>query len=86
MKTRLHTPAPEHEIAYQDICVLLNKHAGKLDALEMLAVASNMLGKLVAMQDQRKITPSMAMEIVAQNIESGNQQVLAQLAQSKGRA
>jgi hypothetical protein len=86
MKTRLHTAAPEHQVAYQDIVALLNKYAGKLDALEMLAVASNMLGKLVAMQDQRKVTPAMAMEIVAQNIESGNQEVLAQLAQSKGRA
>lgn len=86
MKTRLHTASPKHEIAYQDICALLNKHAGSLDALEMLAIASNMLGKLVAMQDQRKITPAMAMEIVAQNIESGNKQVLYQLAQSKGRA
>lgn len=86
MKTRLHTAAPEHEVAYQDICALLNKHAGKLDAIEMLAVAANMLGKLVAMQDQRKFTPAAVMEVVAQNIESGNRQVLAQLTQSRGSA
>jgi hypothetical protein len=83
---RLHLAKPEHEIAYQEIVQLVNKHAGKLTALEMLAVASNMLGKLVAMQDQRTVSPSMAMEVVALNIEHGNKMVLDQLAQSKGHA
>ena len=82
----VHQAKPEHEIAYQDLCVLVNKHADKLSAIELLAVASNMLGKLVAMQDQRAVSPAMAMEVVARNIESGNQQVLAQLSQSRGRA
>lgn len=82
----LHQAKPEHEVAYQDLCALVNKHADRLSALELLAVAANMLGKLVALQDQRKVTPSMAMEVVAQNIEHGNQQVLAQIAQSKGSA
>ncbi len=82
----LKTAKPEHEVAYQDLCALVNKHAGKLSSLELLAVASNMLGKLVALQDQRTVTPAMAMEVVAQNIEHGNKQVLQQLAASKGRA
>ncbi len=77
---------PEHEIAYQDLCALVNRHASKLSALELLAVAANMVGKLVALQDQRTVTPALAMETVAQNIESGNQQVLAQIAHSKGSA
>lgn len=82
----LHLAKPEHEAAYQDLCALVNKHADKLDALELLAVAANMLGKLVALQDQRKITPSKAMEVVARNIEHGNKQVLDQLFHSKGSA
>jgi hypothetical protein len=45
-----------------------------------------MLGKLVALQDQRTVLPAMAMEIVAQNIECGNKQVLERLSQSKGIA
>lgn len=65
----LHQAKPEYEVAYQDLCALVNKHADCLSALELLAVAANMLGKLVALQDQRKVTPSMAMEVVAQNIE-----------------
>ena len=82
----LHIAKPEHEVLYQELIALVNKHAGHMDALQMLAVASNMLGKLVALQDQRTVTPAHAMEVVAQNIEHGNQQVLQQLAQSKGRA
>jgi hypothetical protein len=81
----VHQAKPQHEIAYQDICSLLKKHAG-IPPLEMLAVAANMLGKMIAMQDQRTVTPEMAMEVVAKNIESGNQQVLAELSQSRGSA
>lgn len=82
----LHLAKPEHEVAYQDLCALVSKHAAKLTAMELLAVAANMLGKLVALQDQRTMTPAKAMEIVARNVEHGNQQVFDHLAQSKGGA
>lgn len=82
----IHIAKPEHEVAYQDLCALVNKHAGKLSSLELLAVASNMIGKLIALQDQRTVSPSAAMELVAKNIEYGNQQILNQLSQSKGNA
>ena len=86
MKTRLQVANPEHEIAYQDLVALVRKHAGHLSSMEMLAIASNMLGKLVAMQDQRTVTPAMCMEIVAQNIEEGNRQAVAEVQNSKGSA
>lgn len=82
--TKLQLANEEHEVAYADICELVRKHAGKLTAVELLAVAANMLGKLVAMQDQRTITPDDAMEIVVQNIEKGNKQVFDQLRNHKG--
>ena len=77
---------PEHEVAYQDLCALMNKHADKLSSLEILAVGANMVGKLVAMQDQRTVTPKQAMDIVVKNFELGNQQVIEQLTITKGRA
>jgi hypothetical protein len=77
---------PEHEIAYQEICALVNKHADKIDALELLAIAANMVGKLLALQDQRTVTPSMALEVVSKNIELGNAQALEQVSASQGRA
>ena len=86
MKTRLHVAAPEHEVAYQDIVALVRKHGEHLSAVEMLAIAANMLGQLCAMQDQRSLTPAMVMEIVAQNVEEGNRQAVANIQQSKGSA
>ncbi len=82
----VHLANPEYEVAYQDLCQLVNRHADKLTSLELLAVAANMLGKIVALQDQRTVSPSTAMEIVAKNLEYGNKQVLDQLCQSKGTA
>ena len=77
---------PEHEVAFQDLCKLVSKHADKLSSLELLAVAANMVGKLVALQDQRTVTPAEAMEVVAKNLELGNQQVMKQLAATRGNA
>jgi len=82
----LQLAKPEHEVAYQDLVKLVRKHAHKLSALELLAVAANMLGKLIALQDQHSVTIEMAMELVAKNIEHGNQQVLARLNKTEGSA
>lgn len=82
----VHLAKQEHEVAYQDICALMTKHAGKLTPLELLAIGANMIGKLVAMQDQRKVSPALAMETVAANIESGNRQVIEQLRGGVGSA
>jgi len=81
----IHKAKAEHEVAYQDLCALVSKHAHKLSSLELLAVAANMLGKLIAMQDQRTVTREMAMDVVTQNIEHGNQDVVRQLTRSQGR-
>jgi tRNA threonylcarbamoyladenosine modification (KEOPS) complex Cgi121 subunit len=75
---------PEHEVVYQDLCALVNKHAASISAMEILAIASNMVGKLVAMQDQRTVSPSMAMEVFAKNIEAGNRQILDSIMKSRG--
>lgn len=87
MKTSVHIAKPEHEVAYQDICNLVSKHAAKVSSLELLAIAANMLGKLIALQDQRTVTPKMAMEVVARNIEFGNETILKNLTvETKGTA
>jgi hypothetical protein len=77
---------PEHEVAYADLCVLVNKHADALTAVQLLAIAANMLGKLVALQDQREVTSQQAMEIIARNLELGNRQVLDALIKTAGSA
>ena len=77
--------APEHEILYQDLLVLINRHP-TLNAREVLAVAANMVGKIVAMQDQRATTPEEALDIVMDNIEEGNKQVVDLMFNSQGSA
>ena len=77
---------PAHEVAYVDLCALVSKHSAQLTAAEMLALAANMLGKLVAMQDQRVMTKDIAMEIIARNLEQGNHQMVAQISQTVGSA
>ena len=55
-----------------------------LPPMEMLAVMAYTTGQLIAMQDQRKVTPDMAMELVATNIEAGNAHAIAGLLDTKG--
>lgn len=81
---KLQPADPAHEVAYQDLCALVSKHASKLTPIELLAIASNMLGKLLAMQDQRVTTVAMANEVIALNIEEGNRQVIDGLLRGKG--
>lgn len=79
-----HPAKPEHEVAYQDLCGLLARHKDKLTALEMLAIAANLVGKLVAMQDQTAVSTEIAMQVVSKNIEHGNQQAIAAFSSTAG--
>lgn len=85
-KGHIEATGPEHEQFYQDLIKLVKKYTGELSSAEMLAVAANMLGKLAAMQDQRNMTESHAMEIIIHNFELGNKQVIDKLNRSKGNA
>lgn len=70
------------QIAFRDDMLAALRRHQHLRPDEMLAVASHFVGQLVAMQDQRKLTPAMAMQIVASNIEAGNQGVIEELSGS----
>lgn len=84
VKDRPTTPA--HEIAFQDVAALLAKHAGALTPIELLAVAANMVGKIIALQDPYVTTSAVAMEVVFANIEEGNAQARAGLNNPQGSA
>lgn len=77
---------PEHEVLYQDLAKLLGRHGDKITAEEMLAIGANMLGKLLAYQDQRTMTRERGLEIIIKNIEKGNEQAIAEVMNSRGRA
>lgn len=79
-------PTPDH-VAFRDDCIeLLRKHAGHLDAIDMLALACHLVGQLMAMQDQRKYTKDDLLKILMANIEKGNAEVIENLVKSKGAA
>ena len=83
---KIATPNINHVAFRNDLLALLNQHAGTLDATEMLALAAHTTGQLIAFQDQRRITPEMAMKCVADNIEQGNREAMSGLDAAKGRA
>lgn len=76
-------PTKEQTAFRDEMVAVLRKHE-HLRADEMLAVASYFVGQLIALQDQRKVTPSMAMELVASNIEAGNQHALTEVMSAGG--
>lgn len=86
MPIKVKLAEDKHKVAYADLMALVAKHADSVNADELLAIAANMVGKLLAMQDQRTMTPAMGMETVAQNIEAGNAEMIEQLLATKGNA
>jgi hypothetical protein len=75
---------PKHTAFRDDLVAVLKKH--DLTAPEMLALAAHLTGQLVALQDQTTMTPERAMDIVAANLELGNQAIIGDLLASKGVA
>ncbi len=65
---------------------LLKEHTGNLDSSEMLAVAAQMIGQMIAMMDQRKWTSDAIMALLIANIEAGNRSVLDAISDTKGSA
>jgi hypothetical protein len=86
MKTNFKEPTPDHRAFRDDLLAIMNKHAGALDASDMMALAAYTVGQLMAMQDARKWTPALAMEVVSRNIEAGNAQAIADADKWMGRA
>lgn len=78
-------PKGPHEEFYRIMSQTLNSEPFKsMPAEELLAVASNFLGKLCALQDQSRYTSAQIMEIVIKNLEIGNQQMLREVQSAGG--
>lgn len=87
MKATVYKAEAKHQTFRSDCLEIFKKHGNDLTSQEMLALASHLVGQLIAMQDQRTMTSGAAMEIVAQNIEVGNADVFSDLAtKSEGSA
>lgn len=57
----------------------LKPYIDELSSMEVLAIMSQVVGQLVALQDQTKYTPEAVMKTVAVNVEYGNKMVIDDL-------
>lgn len=69
----------KHEAVFLELTELLDRHSKDASAYELLAIAGNMVGKIIAMLP-KSVTPPMAIECLMQNVMAGNQQA-ARIAQ-----
>lgn len=58
---------------------------GEITSMEMLAVLAHTTGACIALQDQRRVTPELAMDVVAKNIEAGNRDAMAEVSSAGGK-
>lgn len=83
------TRAPtDRHIAYRAAVLAalakVNDEFGDLPSEEMLAVMSYLLGQMIALQDQRRFTPTTIMKHVRRNIEAGNRTAVEDLMRATG--
>lgn len=74
------------EEAYQAIFAALRPYSDELGGIGMLALFSQIVGKMIAVQDQTKYSRDQIMDMVGRNIEEGNQQVVSALMSPQGHA
>lgn len=86
MGKRVIEPETRHKAFRDDMIDVVKKHGDDLSGEEMLALSAHFVGQMIAMQDQRTMTPARAMEIVAGNIEIGNKEVFDGVLSSEGNA
>ena len=76
---------PVHASFKKDLANFLETYDDKLSAEEMLAVTSQVVGMMVAMQDQTKSSVAKIMEVVSLNIQTGNAAAVAELLKEQGK-
>lgn len=72
-------PSNTHFTLRQEMIDVLCKYQSTLCPAELLAVSSQVVGNLIALQDETQMSPENAMEIVMRNIEEGNRAVIDDL-------
>lgn len=72
-------PSEAHQALRNALTFAIIEHGKTIDAMDVLAVLSHLVGQVIAVQDQRKYTADMAMAVVIKNIERGNGEVVNHL-------
>jgi hypothetical protein len=77
-------PSAAHIAFREALIAAVRTQGATLDVSEVLAVLSHLVGQVIALQDQRTVTPEMAMELVSSNMERGNQEAVDSLLYAPG--
>ena len=86
MQGRIIQATAAHEAFRREVVDLLKKHTEAMPREEVLAVAAQIVGQIMAMQDQTKMTTLRAQRIIERNITIGHATVVGQLHETKGTA
>lgn len=79
-------PTPEHRAFLDELKACLASTGKDLESDVLLAITAQFVGMLVANLDQRKYTTDLAMDMIMENIVTGNQAAVADLNKPEGRA
>jgi hypothetical protein len=77
-------PTDEHRKLMDAWKKAVGEEGANLDSAEICAMAAQFLGNLVGLLDQRIYTPRMAMDMVTENLVTGNQEVMKSLLGTEG--
>lgn len=69
-------PNEFHVAMYAELIGVLRKYLSDVTAEEVLAVTSNLVGKVMAMQNSATMPPERAMAILLRNVRIGNQEMV----------
>lgn len=72
-------PTPEHRAFLDELKACLGSTGKELESDVLLAITAQFTGMLIAHLDQRKYTTDLAMDLIMENIVTGNQAALADL-------
>ena len=68
-----------HERLRAELVAVIFQYKDQLSGADILAIASHLVGQIIALQDQRVISVEIANNIVTQNIQQGNLEAINKL-------
>lgn len=77
-------PTPAHTAYLDELKAALGNSGKELESDVLLAITAQFAGMLLANLDQRKYTPDLAMDMIMENIVTGNQTAIASMGAPKG--
>lgn len=77
-------PTPAHRAYLEELKAALGNSGKDLESDVLLAITAQFTGMLIAHLDQRKYTPDLAMDMIMENIVTGNQAALRDLTGEPG--